>query len=193
MLFASTAYACTVWAGVFKVQADETGFDTPSAPGPTRISTGQPTGCHALTGYPTGGMSQSISGDQVSTRRTLATPVGAVRLKVEAGTGCNKLPPGTYDINWYSGKGYTVNGGNYAWARDCMSPVMGLGVKIGEIAVNTAGSSVGNNTTTNPTVNGWWEFKISSPWANVGSEEGAICVSDAAGLYGNQAPVRVNV
>lgn len=177
MLLASTAYACTVWAGKFLVNGEA------AAGGATVTATGTPTGCSGTT--PTGGMTQSVNANVAKTKKSPA--VGTVTVETQsAGGTCNWLPGGVYDINWYSGKGYS---NHTTWSRDCMSPLMGLGVKVGEIKVNSAGQSV--DPITNAAAS--FTFNITSPFANIGSEEGAVCVSDATGTYGNQAPMKVIV
>lgn len=175
MILASTAYACTVWAGKFLVSGEYPG-------GATVTATGTPTGCSG--GKPTGGMTQNVDSNVARTKRSPA--VGTVTVETQPGTGCNKLPAGAYDINWYSGKGYS---NHTTWSRDCMSPLMGTGVKVGAIQVNSAGNSVDPVTGANSSS----KFTITSPFANIGGEEGAVCVSDATGTYGNQAPMTVMV
>lgn len=174
LLLASAAYACTVWAGKFTVWGD--------VAGPVS-ATGQPTGCNSA-GNPTGGMNQVVDGGSAKT----ASPVGEVRVMAEpAGTlpaGCvNKLPAGVYDINWYGGRGYS---NHTTWSRHCMSPLMGLRERVGEVRVDSDGYSLKADGS-----RGDSRFPLVSPFRNIPPEEGAVCISDPLGGYGNQAPMAV--
>lgn len=168
VMLGSSAYACTVWAGKFIVTGEA------AAGGGTVTATGTPTGCTS-TGRPIGGMNQTVDSGVAKTRQGVGGSV-TVEVQPASSPSCNKLPAGFYDINWYSGKGYS---NHTTWSRDCMSPLMGLGEKVGVIQVNSSGSSA-------PAT-----FPIASPFKNIHPEEGAVCVSDATGGYGNQAPMTV--
>jgi hypothetical protein len=138
-------------------------------------------------------------GGHIEGQSQVPKPSGSVTVAVSPATECqksgsNKLPDGTYFIRWHNGAGasagFTRVGyddysnddttkGSRKRVADCMEGASGS--RVG----NTAGYSVtgGNFPATSVTVN--------STIANGATDESAICVSDARGFYGNQAPVSV--
>lgn len=162
---ASVAYGCTLFMGKFSVTGNASNSGTVTCRGLDRTMENV---CDAGIARVTSTGSITVSTDAVE------------------GTG-SKLPPGSYDINFYRAASQTSSSGYYGhvwWNTDCMTG--SAGTNIGSVTVGANGQSSGGpfNIPTSGITNGQlWQI---SPVF-----EAAACISDSTATYGNQAPVTV--
>ena len=160
----AAAYACTAFNGSFTVVGGGTGGSGSVTANGTDAQ-----------GVP--GMTQTVSGATGALKGKTGSTV-----TVSTGTATNgtKLPANTYSINYYNsgplGPGYEDHA---TWTTDCMTG--GPGVALGTVTVGTAGTITSTSTT----------FTLPLSSADTGTEESAVCISDATGAYGNQAPIQI--
>lgn len=209
LAIASVAYACTSWIGQFQVTGNNTPSDTVTSDGKgTRTS-------FTMSQCVTGPVTKSTKNSGSITIWTGTSPQdancnnssnAADRRLPECGSGgsgdltCTGTNKRVYNVNFYNSKyptrpGYTDH---TTWNEDCMSGLTSQGVvELGEVTVDSNGNidsaTVGANggsgyDSTNRTAN----FNLpGSLTADRSPKESAVCVSDNAAYYGNQAPLTV--
>lgn len=171
MAITAAAFGCTVFKGTLTVAGNNGGSVT-------------------TTGL-RGGMIESVSAGSTSATATNGSA------KVSTGTDgcCNKLPwkdsAGAlreYQINFLNGEGYSSHSN---WANDCMAG--SGGVTLTKVHLSS------NGQINEQLVNGSFK-KVSQPLnvslgtgltKNTAPAESALCISDAGGSYGNQAPIAI--
>lgn len=168
LVFASAAYACTVFKGKMTVT-------DPSS----RVSSAQGDG---------GGMSHCV-GTVTDGARAASGGGTSVTVAVSAGTcmGSGSLPNNTYDINFINHTAFDYI--SSAWKLDqvtgnCMS---GTGGSSGTTSLTpaaftiTGGTGSGSATVTIP----------ASSADTPSTERSGVCVSDSSGGSGNEVPIRI--
>jgi hypothetical protein len=135
------------------------------------------------TGCDTGGftMCQTLSGGPAQASHS--STVGTLTVSTGA-SGSNKLPAGTYDVNFLGGAAYT--GSPLAWTLDCMSGQANPPLGLDNLTHSASVSSLG--------VYGPATFNVpTGESANQTSplQESAVCISDSSGNNGNEAPIQL--
>lgn len=163
LMASATAFACTVFKGTLTIKGN--------------ASTTSVTATGSATT-----MAATISPGIAKAKKTAGT-VTVTTGRDAYGRG---LPANPYLIRYYNsggpnpfgapGPGYTDH---YHWSIDCMQG--DAGVQIGTASVGSDGKLVGGSKT----------LAITSANTDTSPGESAVCISDAGGAFGLQAPVTI--
>jgi hypothetical protein len=114
-------------------------------------------------------MSQTLSGSTTALHGTGSITIGWTSTP----TGIT----GTYDVNVVGGDAYNNNA--TPWQIDCMDGSSGI-TKLGSTVLSSSGLSVTNFSLPSGSV------------ANAAGQESAVCISDSAANFGNEAPIALS-
>ncbi len=177
------AFACTNFKGQFVVSGNRADTGTVTVNG---------------TGS---GMNQTVNTGVAKSSTSSASVNVSTGTSTVSGGGI--LPTGDYDINFYNNPsttcstvllfpncGYKGSGTTRKWQKDCMTG--DSGVKLGTVHVNSSGviDQKNGSAATQPV-----NFALSPTSGLItntsGSNESAVCISNAGATIGNQAPLTI--
>lgn len=210
LVVASVAYACTAWIGQFKVTGNgthvPTASDTVTVDGKgTRTSfvMDQCVDSSVAKSTHTSGSITIWTGESPQVSGCNNDPDAADRRLPECGSGgspatCTGSNKRTYEVRYYNSQYGTLgNGPGYddhdTYNVDCMSTLLNGSVQLGSMTVDSNGNidsaTGGTYNSTAKTAN--FSLPSGSQTHDQSPAESAVCVSDAAAYYGNQAPLTI--
>jgi hypothetical protein len=172
-VLATTVFACTNFLGTFTVKGSTTGTGTVTATGTDSCTWNTPPTPPSHCSFK---MAQTLSG---TTFAPSGTGTFDITWTVPTGGEAEDLPT-AYDVNFHGGDAYD----NFAvkWKIDCMD---------GSSGITKVGSTVLSNST--GLLTGTTHFSLpSGSTANAAGQESAVCISDSAANFGNEAPIALS-
>jgi hypothetical protein len=168
---ATTVFACTNLIGTFTVSGSGGGTVTATGTDTCTWNTppNPPTNC-------TFGMAQTLAGSTSTLHGT-----GSFDITWTVNPSIAPDLPSAYDVNFVGGEAYDNNA--TPWKIDCMDGAKGVNRGQTTLDTNPLDSTVG-------TLTGQTHFSVDpNAKANRAGQESAVCISDSAANFGNEAPI----